>query len=150
MVIHSFAPSRGHHSARRAETVQHVTAEVRLVLAARLLLSKPSPNIPFDSRDLSRWQTGKRDKATIIYNTSLPVLFGVKKYADSLWKVVEDRGIIVNNRRCLTEVRPDTREAVFVNLDKPEEQFVDKVSCKTWRAGQTKREIALAMWAYSS
>ncbi|XP_043188056.1 sulfide:quinone oxidoreductase, mitochondrial-like isoform X2 [Amphibalanus amphitrite] len=71
-------------------------------------------------------KAGKRDKATLIYNTSLPVLFGVKKYAESLWKVVEDRGIVVNNRRCLTEVRPDTREAVFVDLDRPEHQFIDK------------------------
>jgi len=64
---------------------------------------------------------GKRDKANIIYNTSLPVLFGVKKYADALWKVVEQRGITVNTRTCLTEVRPETREAVFVNLEKPDE-----------------------------
>ena len=61
------------------------------------------------------------------------MLFGVKKYADSLWKVVKERDIIVNNRRCLTEVRPDSREAVFVNLDKPEQQFVEKVSVRTGR-----------------
>ena len=55
------------------------------------------------------------------------MLFGVKKYADSLWNVVKERDITVNPRRCLTEVRPDSREAVFVNLDKPEQQFVEKV-----------------------
>ncbi|XP_037092292.1 sulfide:quinone oxidoreductase, mitochondrial-like [Pollicipes pollicipes] len=71
-------------------------------------------------------KTGKRDKANIIYNTSLPVLFGVKKYADALWEVVKKRDITVNTRRCLTEVRPDTREAVFVNLDKPDEQYVEE------------------------
>lgn len=72
-------------------------------------------------------QTGKRDKATIMYNTSLPVLFGVKKYADALWKVVKERDIVINTRRCLTEVRPDSREAIFVNLDNPDEQIVEKV-----------------------
>ena len=58
-------------------------------------------------------------KANIQYRSSLPVIFGVKKYADALWKVVEERGIEVNNRSHLVEVRPDSREAVFENLDDP-------------------------------
>ncbi|XP_044259033.1 sulfide:quinone oxidoreductase, mitochondrial, partial [Tribolium madens] len=66
-------------------------------------------------------KVGKRDKANIMYNTSLPVIFGVKKYADALWKVCEERNINVNLRTNLIEVRPDKREAVFQNLDKPEE-----------------------------
>ncbi|XP_069946797.1 sulfide:quinone oxidoreductase, mitochondrial isoform X2 [Cherax quadricarinatus] len=64
---------------------------------------------------------GKRDKANIIYNTSLPVIFGVKKYADALWEVVKERNIKVNLRQNLIEVKPDSKEAVFQNLDKPEE-----------------------------
>ncbi|XP_071518937.1 sulfide:quinone oxidoreductase, mitochondrial isoform X2 [Panulirus ornatus] len=64
---------------------------------------------------------GKRDKASIIYNTSLPVIFGVKKYADALWQVVKERGITVNLRHNLIEVKPESKEAVFQNLDKPEE-----------------------------
>eukprot|EP00094_Tigriopus_californicus_P012328 TCALIF_11917-PA protein Name:"Similar to SQRDL Sulfide:quinone oxidoreductase, mitochondrial (Homo sapiens)" AED:0.08 eAED:0.08 QI:154/1/1/1/0.85/0.75/8/258/430 len=63
----------------------------------------------------------RRDHANIIYHTSLPVIFGVKKYADALWKIVEERNIEVNLRSNLVEVRPDTREAIFQNLDKPEE-----------------------------
>ncbi|RZC35663.1 sulfide:quinone oxidoreductase, mitochondrial, partial [Asbolus verrucosus] len=31
-------------------------------------------------------KVGKRNNANIMYNTSLPVIFGVKKYADALWK----------------------------------------------------------------
>lgn len=38
----------------------------------------------------------KRDGAKITYNTSLPVIFGVKHYADALWKVVKERDITVN------------------------------------------------------
>ncbi|KAF2353447.1 FAD/NAD(P)-binding domain [Trinorchestia longiramus] len=64
---------------------------------------------------------GKRDKANIIYNTSLPVLFGIKKYADALWKVVEQRNIEVNTRRNLIEVRQGQRQAVFQSLDNPDE-----------------------------
>jgi hypothetical protein len=67
---------------------------------------------------------GKRDNAKILYHTSLPVLFGVKKYADALWEVVKERDIEVNLRSNLIEVKPDTREAIFQNLDKPEETQV--------------------------
>ncbi|XP_008310681.1 sulfide:quinone oxidoreductase, mitochondrial [Cynoglossus semilaevis] len=69
-------------------------------------------------------KTGKREKANIIYNTSLPVIFAVKKYADSLWEVVKKRDIQVNLRQNLIEVRPDKQEAVFENLDKPGETKV--------------------------
>lgn len=66
------------------------------------------------------FQKGKRKNAHIIYNTSLPVIFGVKRYADALWKVVEERKIEVNLRTNLIEVRPDKRVAVFENLDSKE------------------------------
>lgn len=69
-------------------------------------------------------KTGKRAKANLIYNTSLPVLFGVKKYADSLWDIVKQRDLQVNLRHNLIEVRADKQEAVFENLDKPGETKV--------------------------
>ena len=34
------------------------------------------------------FQMGKRADAKVLYHTSLPVLFGVKKYADALWEQV--------------------------------------------------------------
>ncbi|XP_034032128.1 sulfide:quinone oxidoreductase, mitochondrial isoform X2 [Thalassophryne amazonica] len=69
-------------------------------------------------------KTGKRSHASIVYNTSLPVLFGVKKYADSLWDIVKRRDLQVNLRHNLIEVRPDQQEAVFENLDNPSETKV--------------------------
>ncbi|XP_044744451.1 sulfide:quinone oxidoreductase, mitochondrial [Coccinella septempunctata] len=66
-------------------------------------------------------KNGIRHKAKLIYNTSLPVIFGVKKYADALWKVVNGRDIEVNLRTNLVEVKPDRNEAIFENLDKPGE-----------------------------
>lgn len=74
------------------------------------------------------FKTGKREKANIIYNTSLPVLFAIKKYADSLWDVVKQRDIKVNLRHNLIEVRANKREAVFENLDKPGETQVFEVT----------------------
>ena len=40
------------------------------------------------------WQNGVRDKVTVLYNTALGVIFGVKKYAGRLLKVVEKRSVI--------------------------------------------------------
>lgn len=74
------------------------------------------------------FQTGKRQKAKVIYNTSLPVLFGIKKYADSLWEIVKQRDLQINLRKNLIEVRADKQEAVFENLDKPGETTVFEVS----------------------
>jgi len=76
--------------------------------------------------DYNLRQMGKRDKANVIYHSSLAVLFGVKKYADSLWEVVKEKNIDVNLRSNLIEVKPDSKEAVFQNLDKPEETITRK------------------------
>jgi len=55
--------------------------------------------------------------ANIQYYTSLPVLFGVKKYANALNKVCEERKININLRHNLVEVNPDKKEAIFEHLD---------------------------------
>ncbi len=73
-------------------------------------------------------KTGKRAKANIMYNTSLPVLFGIKKYADALWEIVKQRDLQVNLRQNLIEVRADKQEAVFENLDNPGETTVVEVT----------------------
>lgn len=78
----------------------------------------------------SLFQTGRRENATVIYNTSLPVLFGIKKYADTLWEIVKRRDLQVNLRQNLIEVRADKQEAVFENLDKPGETKVFEVGIK--------------------
>ena len=52
-----------------------------------------------------------------MYNTSLGVIFGVKKYAEGLLKVVERKGIKVNYKHKLTEVNVPSKEAVFEVLE---------------------------------
>lgn len=73
-------------------------------------------------------KTEKRTKANIIYNTSLPVLFGIKKYADALWDIVKRRDLQINLRQNLIEVRVDKQQAVFENLDQPGETRMIEVS----------------------
>lgn len=74
-------------------------------------------------------QNKKRDRIQVIYNTSLPVIFGVKKYADALWKIVKERDIHVNTRTNLVSIDNDKQEATFVNLDNPDQKQVLPV-CK--------------------
>lgn len=69
-----------------------------------------------------------RNNIEVVYNTSLPVIFGVKKYADALWKVCENRDVHVNLTTNLIEVRADKCEAVFQSLTKPDETRVEKFS----------------------
>ena len=52
-----------------------------------------------------------------MYNTALGVIFGVKKYAEGLLKVVERKGIKLNYKHKLIEVNVPTKEAVFEVLE---------------------------------
>ncbi|CAG9863655.1 unnamed protein product [Phyllotreta striolata] len=68
----------------------------------------------------------RRGNVKVTYNTSLPVIFGVKAYADALWKLCNERDINVNVRTNLVQVNADKNEAIFENLDKPEEKTTVK------------------------
>jgi hypothetical protein len=63
-----------------------------------------------------------------MYHTTLPAIFGVKKYAASLMKIVEERGIQLSIKSHLVELDTKTRTAVFENLDKPGEFTTSKVN----------------------
>nr|XP_032518902.1 uncharacterized protein LOC116771215 [Danaus plexippus plexippus] len=58
-----------------------------------------------------------RSKCNITYNTCLPVIFGVKKYADVLLKIANRKNIKVNYKTVLKEIRPAQKEAVFIHTD---------------------------------
>ncbi|KAI1711796.1 pyridine nucleotide-disulfide oxidoreductase domain-containing protein [Ditylenchus destructor] len=62
-------------------------------------------------------KTGKRSETRILYNTAMGTIFGVEKYARSLMKVVEERGIELNTRHNLVEVNAHNRVASFQLLD---------------------------------
>jgi len=72
-------------------------------------------------------KNGKRDKATILYNSSLAKIFAVDKYADALTEVCRERDIQVNFLHELVEVKPDTKEAVFQLIGQP------AGTTKTWK-----------------
>ena len=61
-----------------------------------------------------------RDKCTLTYHTALPAIFGIPKYAAALSAVAKEKGCGVETRSHLVEVRGDSKEAVFENLDSGE------------------------------
>lgn len=69
-------------------------------------------------------QNKLRDKSEVQYHTALPVLFGVKKYADVLAPMCEARGIQVNKRSHLVELTHRKKQAVFENLDSKQRRTV--------------------------
>lgn len=64
---------------------------------------------------------GKRDKANIMFNSAGAGIFAVKKYAESLSKVVAKRGITTNFGINLVEVNTDAKEAIFAKVANVEE-----------------------------
>ncbi|XP_012218293.1 sulfide:quinone oxidoreductase, mitochondrial [Linepithema humile] len=69
-----------------------------------------------------------RNNISVVYNTALPVIFGVKKYADSLWNVCKERDITVNLQTNLVKIDLSKRQATFEKLNSPGETFVQEYS----------------------
>ena len=68
---------------------------------------------------------GVRDRSKVIYAAAGPAIFGVKKYARTLSKVVERKQIETLFRHDLIEVRAAAREAVFKSMDGGPEVVLD-------------------------
>lgn len=67
---------------------------------------------------------GVRDRSKVIFASAGAAIFGVKKYADALRKVVARKGIDTHFRENLVEVRAASKEAVFRNLDTGAERVI--------------------------
>ena len=79
--------------------------------------------IMYLSEDYLRRRDRRKD-VTVIYNTSLPVIFGAPKYAERLMKVVKKRDIQVNFRHNLISVHGIKKTATFQNLDSNEKMDI--------------------------
>ena len=67
-----------------------------------------------------------------MFNTSLEKIFGVKKYADALTKIVKKRGIKLNFKRNLISINPEKKEAVF---EVPDDADSEKKLLETYQVG---------------
>jgi sulfide:quinone oxidoreductase len=68
---------------------------------------------------------GVRERSHITFASAKGGIFAVKKYADSLNKVIDRKGIETAYERELVEIRGDQREAVFQNLATGENEVLD-------------------------
>ncbi len=66
-------------------------------------------------------KSGVRSSSRILYASSTPAIFGVKRYREALEPIVQRKGIETLFRHNLVEVRPAAKEAVFQKLDGGEE-----------------------------
>jgi sulfide:quinone oxidoreductase len=66
-------------------------------------------------------RAGVRDRSKVIWASASAGIFGVKKYAKALSKVVARKGIETHYRRDLVEIRASSKEAVFKHMDGGEE-----------------------------
>ena len=68
-----------------------------------------------------------------MYNSALGVIFGVKKYADQLLKVIERKNITVNFKRNLVEIDSVNKQAIFEVLEENRmEMFPVSVHTVSW------------------
>ncbi len=64
---------------------------------------------------------GIRTQTEITFATGIAVMLGAKYYGDVLAEVAADRGIDVRFKHDLTQIRPESREAVFHDIDNDKE-----------------------------
>jgi sulfide:quinone oxidoreductase len=65
-------------------------------------------------------KSGVRDRSRIVFGSAAAGIYGVERYAKTLRKVVERKGIETRFRHDLVEIRPEAKEAVFRHLDSGE------------------------------
>ena len=58
-------------------------------------------------------RSGKKDRCKISYATALPIIFGVKEYAELLVGIADRHGIDVRYQHTLTAVDASAKEAIF-------------------------------------
>jgi sulfide:quinone oxidoreductase len=56
---------------------------------------------------------GVRDQSKVMFCSAVGAIFSVKEYGDTLLKVIERKGIEVNFKHNLKEIKADTKEAIF-------------------------------------
>lgn len=66
-------------------------------------------------------RAGVREASRITFASASPAIFAVPKYTPALQRIIERKGIGTKFQHNLIEVRPASREAVFLRLDQKDE-----------------------------
>ncbi|KAL6441955.1 hypothetical protein ACFW04_002370 [Cataglyphis niger] len=111
-----------------SDTVSQVYGKIKKIESGTAIFTFPNtpvkcPGAPqkiaYIAEDYFR-KHNVRNNIDVTYNTALPVIFGVKKYADSLWNVCKKRGICVNLQTNLVKINPKKKQATFEKLNSGE------------------------------
>lgn len=65
-------------------------------------------------------RSGVRNHIDVKFMSGTGGIFAVKKYADTLYRVIDRKEIDANFRQELVELKPESKEAIFENLDSGE------------------------------
>ncbi len=66
-------------------------------------------------------RAGVRERSRITFASASPAIFAVPKYTPALQRIIERKRITTQFQHNLVEVRPQSREAVFLRLDQQQE-----------------------------
>jgi sulfide:quinone oxidoreductase len=111
------------------ETVESTWESVRNFKGGTAIFTQPLPPIKCGGAPQkimyladSYFRKSKvRDKSNVVFCSAAANIFAVKKYADTLDKVLQRKNITTKYRHNLVEIRPIVKEAVFKHLDTGEE-----------------------------
>ena len=122
-------PGTGVCSNYSYETVQSTWENIRNFKGGVALFTQPSTGVKcagapqkicYLADDAFRRQ-GVRDKTQVLFRSGTGGIFGVQKYANTLYKVIERKGIDAQFQHELVALRPDEKVAVFEKLDTGEQ-----------------------------
>ncbi|MBX7222631.1 MAG: NAD(P)/FAD-dependent oxidoreductase [Blastocatellia bacterium] len=114
------------------DTVQTTWDNIRQFQGGTAVFTQPPPpfkcggapqKIMYLADDAFR-QNGVREKTKIVYASAAAVSFQVKKYADTMDKVIARKGIETRYKHNLVEIRAAAKEAVFKHTETGEETTI--------------------------
>ncbi|WP_035351769.1 FAD/NAD(P)-binding oxidoreductase [Edaphobacter aggregans] len=111
------------------ETVESTWKNIREFTGGTAIFTQPLPPIKCGGApqkimylaDSYFRTSGVRKKSDVVFCSAAGTIFSVKKYADTLNKVLQRKEIVTRYKHNLTALRTDVKEAVFKNLDTNEE-----------------------------
>jgi len=111
------------------ETVESTWKNIREFKGGTAIFTQPLPPIKCGGApqkimylaDSYFRQSGVRKRSEVVFCSVAGAIFSVKKYADTLNKVLKRKEIVTRFKHNLIALRPDVKEAVFKNLDTNEE-----------------------------
>lgn len=115
------------------DTVESTWENIRNFKGGRAIFTQPAgavkcggapQKICYLAEDYFRKQ-GIRDKCEVMFTAAGARIFAVEKYAKTLTKVVERKGVIPKFRHNLVEIRGEEKKAVFNHMDTGEEITFD-------------------------